>query len=139
MAKTTDFGTDTSCTRSLRTGRLVTGARLVGEAAFRRLITPRGTLFGGEDEANYGEDLSRFVGTEQTESDAAALPGIIRTELLKDERIAEVDVQVTRTLRGPLVTYDVMIKATTDEGPFTLKLGVTAVSVELLGLTTEED
>ena len=132
----TDYGTDTSCLTSLRTGRLVSGVRLVAEAAYRRITTPRGQLQGGEDEANYGIDLADLIGSVATTADAAALPGRIENELLKDERIESVDVDVASTKSGPAVSWSVTIEAQTSEGPFSLVLAVSDVTVELLGLTT---
>lgn len=134
----TDFGTDLSCTTGLRTGRYVTGARLVAEAAFRRLSTPRGSLFWGEDEADYGLDLTELIlGQPATSTLANSLEARIRNELLKDERIDTVTVSVVASRTGPAVTYDIAISATTAEGPFELTLGVSDVSVDLLGLAAE--
>lgn len=130
----TNFGTDTSCTDSMRTGRLSSGARLVGEACYRRLITPRGMLRGGEDEQNYGLDLLDAIGSVQTVSDEAALPGRIQNELLKDERLNAVSADIVSTKEGPAVLWKISIEGDTDEGPFTLVLGVSGVTVELLGL-----
>lgn len=136
MTATIDFGRDTSCLGELRPGRLSSGALLVAEAAYRRLTTPRGTLRGGEDEANYGIDLLDLIGSTSSESDAAALPDRIRGELSKDERIdaSSIVVQVTRVVEGPRVTFIIDISASTDAGPFTLKLAVNDVTVELLKL-----
>ncbi|MCL2724860.1 MAG: hypothetical protein FWD69_10535 [Polyangiaceae bacterium] len=128
------FGLDTSCTTSIRSGQFVSGPRLVAEAAYRRLTTPRGMLRGGDDERNYGFDMSELIGSVSTDSDAVSLEGKIRNELFKDERILTVDVNVTVTTSGPAVAFDVEIKATTREGPFTLAVRVSEVSVELLGI-----
>lgn len=132
----TDFGRDTSCTTSLRTGRFVTGARLVAEADFRRLTTPRGTLRGSEEESNYGFDLMGFIGTTTGKTTAASLPGKIRSELAKDERHLSINVQVLEaTDSAGLTSFDITIDAKTAAGPFTLTLRASAVTVELLGIT----
>jgi hypothetical protein len=131
------FGRDTSCTTSMRTGRTVTGVRLVAESAYRRLTTPRGMLRGGEKEANFGLDLTELVGSVSTARDEASLPGRIAAELSKDERIESVDVQVTKTTASGLTSFQIRVEATTGEGPFVLAIGVTEVSVELLGITVE--
>lgn len=132
------FGTDLSCTTGLRTGRYVTGARLVAEAAYRRLTTPRGTLFWGEDEADYGLDLTELLlGQPNTTALANSLEGRIRNELKKDERIDEVAVTVATGTVGASTTYTISISATTADGPFELTLGVSDVSVDLLGLAAE--
>ncbi len=131
----TDLGRDTSCTTGLRTGRFATRARLIGEAAYRRLTTPRGDLRGGEDEADYGIDLTELIGSGSVKADAAALPGRIRSELMKDERIEAVDVTVKPSTSGPVTTFDIKIAITSTIGPFTLALLASGVSVELLGIT----
>lgn len=131
---TTNFGTDISCTDSLRTGRYYSGARLVAEAAYRRLTTPRGMLRGGEDEADYGLDLADLIGSASTAADAAALEGRIQTELLKDERIETVNAVVVRTVVGPATSLNITITAQTSSGPFELVLGVSDVTIAILGL-----
>lgn len=128
-------GRDVSCTDSRKTGRFVTGARLVAEAAYRRVTTPRGTLRGGEEEANYGIDLADLIGSNTTALSAAMLPGQIRAELAKDERIETTDVNVVTTVAGPAVSFNITISCTTAAGPFVLSLLASAVSVELLGIT----
>jgi hypothetical protein len=130
----TDLGRDTSCTTSLRTGRIVSGARLVGEAIFRRITTPRGMLRGGEEEANYGEDISGLVGSTRPDLLIASLPGRLSAEIRKDERIEDVSVIVTSVRKGPSVELTVTIEATTSEGPFTLVVEASSVTAQLIGL-----
>jgi hypothetical protein len=129
-----DFGRDISCTTSLRTGRMATGVRLVAEACYRRLTTPRGSLRGGEEEQNYGLDLTELVGSITTKADIEALPGRIRAELLKDERLESVDVFVTDTTEGVGKSYAIRVEGITGAGPFTLAVGVDEVTAELLGI-----
>lgn len=131
-----DFGRDTSCTSSISTGRFVTGARLIAEAAYRRLITPRGMLRGGEAEANYGLDLTQFCGTTNPDSTAASLPARIRAELLEDERILTVDAEVLIVVDGPDTNFEITISCTTKAGPFSLQLLATQVTVDILGITS---
>lgn len=131
------FGREMSCMTSLRTGQFVSGARLVAEADYRRLTTPRGMLRGGEQEKDYGLDLTELVGSVVTRNDAAALEGRIRNELMKDERHESVSVVVHSITRGPKTTFQVRINAITTEGPFELALLVSEVTVEVLGITAE--
>lgn len=133
----TNYGRDISCTTGLRTGRFAVGARLVAEAAYRRLTTPRGMLRGGEDEDNYGLDLLDLIGSASTKADAAALPGRITAELKKDERILTVDVVVTPTSNGVSTSFNIQIAAETVAGVFDLVLAVSDVTVELLGIKVE--
>ncbi len=130
----TNFGKDTSCTDSIRTGRYVSGVRLVGEACYRRLITPRGALSGGEDEANYGLDLASLIGASDPKTLGAALPGRIRSELEKDERVESVDVEISTVVEGPATSFTITISVVTAEGPFTLQVAASDVTVELLGI-----
>lgn len=132
-----DFGREMSCTTSLKTGRYVTGARLVAEAAYRRITTPRGMLTGGPEEDNYGIDLLDLIGSVSSSALRASVPGRIRNELTKDERIATVDVDVTWSTNGPSTTAIITIEAKTAAGPFSLKLSVNEVSVSLLNLEGE--
>lgn len=129
------FGKDTFCGTELRTGRFVSGVRLVAQNAFHRLTTPRGMLRGGEDEADYGMDLSALVGSVQSDSEAAAIPGRIRSELTKDPRILEVEstASVSRDPSGA-ITITTSIHCQTAEGPFELVLAVSGVSTQLLKL-----
>lgn len=133
----TDLGKDISCTTSIRTGRYVTGPRLVAEAIYRRLTTPRGMLRGGEEEANYGLDLTDLIGSVSTRADAAALPGRIRSEIEKDERIIDANVTVVETTEGVGKSFLVTIVAETNDGPFTLGLSADEVTVDILSLTEE--
>lgn len=135
-----DYGRELSCTDQISTVRYVTGARLVAEAAYRRLTTPRGLLRGGEDEADYGLDLLELVGSVRSDADAASLPGRIRNELAKDDRIATgtLDVVVDVSEDGAKgKRFSVRIEAQTGAGPFTLTLAVNDVSVEIVGLEAE--
>lgn len=134
----TNYGRDISCTDSLRTGRYASGVRLVGEACYRRLITPRGKLRGGEAEANYGLDLAELTGNSDPKTLELTLPGLIASELEKDERVLSVNAVVSRKSQSNgTCTFAVAIDIETDEGPFTLQLAVSAVSVELLGITAD--
>jgi hypothetical protein len=133
----TGYGVDTWATDSLFTGRLARGKTLVAQACYRRLTTPRGTLRGGPEEENYGIDMSGLVGAHDPARVAAMLPSMIRGELLKDDRIADVDTQVTYALATDgTATFDVVINvATYDDGnDFELTLTVSSVTTKLVGL-----
>lgn len=127
------YGTDTWAVNGVRTGRLVTGALLVAQALYRRLITPRGTLFY---DTSYGFDLSEFVGEVGPELAAVAIPGRVRNELLKDDRVSEVDVSVEIVTEGAETTLVVSITATLyDTGEtFALTVGASSVTTELLNI-----
>lgn len=131
----TGFGTDTWCLNSLSTGRLAKGSALVAQAAFRRLTTPRGTLRGGDEEDAYGFDVAGLVGDVGYDTAVAQIPGRVRAELLKDDRLT--DVQVTATIindRGKQTITIVVVGVLADETEdFTLTLSVDEVTVDLIG------
>jgi hypothetical protein len=132
------FGRDTYCYDSIRTGRVATGVELLGQALFRRLITPRGTLRDGDEGLVYGLDVLGFVGMVGTAAAVDAIPDAIRAECLKDDRVDRVDASasITRTTDGLatiLVDLDVF-PADADES-FTLSVSVSEISVTLLGIT----
>ena len=140
---TTGYGVDMYCLDSWQTGRLVSGAVLVGHALFRRLTTPRGTLRGGAEESIYGLDLTEFVGAQSDRLVMATLPDRIRAECLKDDRVSSVTASVFVTtpsandpsVRTLEVTLDCILS---DSGEsFSLTLGVSDAGAELLrGLET---
>ncbi len=91
------YGVDTWCGDSRVTGRLARGRTLLALALYRRLITPRGMLTGSEEAEVYGFDVASFIGRVGDERAAGALPSMIAAELRKDDRVADVLVEVLRT------------------------------------------
>lgn len=133
------FGTDTWCTDSLRTGRLVTATTLLAHALYRRLITPRGVLRGGQDESAYGVDVTGYVGAVGYEIAEAALPNIVRAELKKDDRVQNVVVRATlRGATGPTqsLLLEIDVYPVDDTETFSLTLAVSEVETQLLGTGT---
>lgn len=131
----TDFGRDTMCLDSLRTGRSVSGVRRVAQNAYHRLTTPRGMLRGGADEGNFGLDVAGKVGAAVTKGMQQMLPQQIENELRKDPRIdtARASIVWDRNTAGE-VSAEISVEAQTALGPFELVLGVDAVSAKLLRL-----
>jgi hypothetical protein len=129
----TDYGRTISCTDALRCGRYVTGVRVVAEAAYRRLTTRPGELYGSPD---YGMCVSDWLGASTSTSDAARLPGLIRQQLLLDPRLRSVDVSVSESGAGADVTWTVTVIGYTDDGPFTLVASVSDVTTSMLEITT---
>jgi hypothetical protein len=132
----TGYGADTWCTDSLVVGRLARGRTLLAQALYRRLITPRGTLRGGEEERAYGFDVAGYVGAVGYDLAIAALPGLIRGELKKDNRVLDVAASITKQvdLDGSISLEIVINVVPVDEsGDFDLTLNVTSVSAELVG------
>lgn len=133
------YGTEISCTKQLVSGRLTTGAMVVVEALYRRLITPRGTLGGGEEESVYGFDVAGYVGAVGTETALLSLPSQVQNELAKDDRVATVLVDAQVADRGDS-TYDIVLGITgvldDETTEFEFSVGVSDVTAEFLGGVT---
>lgn len=122
----TDYGTDTSCTDEYRPGRMVKGTMVVLEHAYRRLTTRRGSCPGAPDD---GIDVRDYL---HSAHDKRTLPGIasaIRSEMMKDDRIAWLSVAATYAPN----TLTITIRGTTsNKGQFHLVLGVDELNVTIL-------
>lgn len=130
------FGVDIWCTDSLFTARYARGPRVVLQALYRRLITPRGMLRGGDEESAYGLDIAAYVGAVGYPTTIASIPGVVRAELLKDDRVSGIDVDVEKMEASDgtislLLTVHVTLEDEASE--YTLTLSVTDISVTLLG------
>lgn len=132
------YGVEIYCWDRLRTGRLVRGVEVVAQALYRRLTTPRGTVRDGDAALVYGIDIQDFVGRVGTADAIAAIPALIRAEVLKDDRVTNVKVTASSTTdRAGLVSVVVQIDCDliNDGDSFELTLGVSSVSVAVLGFT----
>jgi hypothetical protein len=129
---TTGYGVEMYCLDRVRTGKYVSGRKALAQAIYRRLTTPRGTLRGGAEEEAYGIDLPGLVGDSLP---TGALSGIIRAELLKDDRILDVDVDVTsdEPSNGQItLTIEIRVVAVDEAEELALTLSVSETSAELL-------
>lgn len=134
MTTTTTYGRDVSCLRFARRGSIVSGARLLAEAAYRRLTTERGTLLY---DRTYGLGLTLLLNAVQSPNDFASWPGQIRGELLKDQRFGVVEADITSEFiaaaaRRAVVSIEALAKNGADG--FGLVLAVDEVSTRILSL-----
>jgi hypothetical protein len=133
------YGVEIWCTDSMHTGRLASGAAVVIQALYRRYITPRGTLRGISDDDEdlaYGFDVSAYVGAVGTTTAIAALPGLMRAEGLKDDRVLDLAFTITPTTDTAGLTTLLIEGSGTlhDESEdFAFTLAVTEVTTTLLG------
>lgn len=134
MANPVTFGRDTYCLDHLEPGRFARGVQLVAQRCYRRLITPAGTLRGGEEEADFGLDLAGFVGSTEARDLDSMLPVRVRNELMKDPTVDSVTVVAERTDAAGRVAYTMTISVQSSDGDFDLIVGVSSVTVELLGV-----
>jgi hypothetical protein len=129
------FGRDTSATSQVHHGRLVSGTRLVAEAALRRLLTERGSL---QDDLTYGLPLRAWLGAVSTPGDRLACADRVRGEIAKDPRIQQLSVDLAETRNGVSATWTLSVSATTlDGGSFDLALAADAVSFTVLRLEAQ--
>lgn len=129
------YGVESWCLGSLVTGRFVRGAQVVAQAIYRRLTTPRGSLRGGEEEQNYGIDLSNYVGASATPQRLASIPGVVRAEILKDDRVLDVKVSMsTESSVSGSVSIALQLWVTLSESgsAFPMTLAASDAGVQLL-------
>lgn len=121
------YGTDLSCVDDLTEDMAEidpSTARGIGEAAIRRLTTPRGGLV---DDPDYGLDLRGYCNHGVTSEELRTLASRASAELLKDDRIdsatvtlstntASTDLRVTVTITpaDPNVATFALVFAVTD-------------------------
>lgn len=103
---------------------LISGRRLLVEAAARRLMTD--PVFTRDD--RYGLNLRKWASARMTPVALAKLNSSIRGQLLLDERI--LDVQVTTRLDQDKLVISVEVLG--DDGPFEFTVLVSSVAVELV-------
>lgn len=127
----TDFGTDISCYPDLDPlGTLVSGNTALAQAIARRLITPRGGLFY---DTNYGTDLRLYLNEGMTNEAQSRIKAAIEAECSKDERVSSVTADVT--FNAPAKSLAISISLVGGNGPFSLTLAVTSLTVSLLMVT----
>jgi phage baseplate assembly protein W len=123
----TDYGTELSLLKDIASdSRTVSGFRVVGEAIFRRLTTPRGRLIA---DPNYGFDLTQYVNADMSPRDIAGLRSGIAAECVKDERVNAVTVDATLERNG-LLTVSIVLDLGTQT--FTLVIAASSVTVDLV-------
>ena len=130
------FGRDTWCLESRQTGRMANGIMVAAQRVFRRFITERGTLRGGEDERNFGLDLAGLCGAAVTPALEAAMPQRISNEAQKDAEVESCSATFDKSVDAGKVTWTFHISCQTAGGPFALVVAVSDATVELLGVTT---
>jgi hypothetical protein len=127
---TLDLGVDAACITDItNTLSLAYGLRNLGMALCRRFTTPRGGLWY---DPSYGYDLRQFLNAGVTDAEIAVMPDEIADEATKDERVQTCTADVL--FQRQAETMKVTIRGETADGPFSLVLGISAVTVEILGL-----
>lgn len=126
-----DFGTDIDFQNGLNPLLvLVSGTTNLGQALVHRLSTPRLSLWYDPD---YGTDLRAYLNETLNNAKLAQARTDAQAECLKDERV--LSCLATTTFDRRTKTMGVSVTGQTKEGPFTLVLAVTDLTVELLQFT----
>jgi len=126
------FGGDLSCVSDLTVDLAEVdpqSVRAIGEAAIRRLTTPRGSL---RDDPDYGLDVRTYCNRGATPAELLELAGRCTLELSKDDRIESSVVTPVLDLAANSLSLSVVITpANPALVPFTLTFAVTAGAVVL--------
>lgn len=122
-----DLGTDLSCVDDCTAEMSeVTGRICLAQAIARRYLTPRGRLI---DDPNYGYDLTQYINDDLGPSDLGKIKAGSEAEALKDERVEECNVSIAVSVGGVMMLTAIL---TDGNGPFTLVLAITAVTVQII-------
>jgi hypothetical protein len=129
------YGSDLSCVSDLTEDLAEVdplSLRAIGEAAIRRLTTPRGSL---PDDRDYGLDVRRYCNRATGAPELRELAGRCALELAKDDRIDSATVTATQDPLSYSLTLSVVISpASPTLNPFTLTFAVTSGSAVLEAL-----
>ena len=127
-----DYGTDLSCTTDLDPlGRLVSGNEIMVQVCVRRLYCGPGKLFS--DPTDNSIDVRDFLSDDIGPTDLTRIQGLCAQALLGDQRI--LTAQVVAQYDTKLKTLTLAISCVGANGPFSLTLAVTALTVQLVSPT----
>lgn len=125
----TDYGRDLSCITDLSpTMDEVTGRTVVLEAALRRISTRRGMVI---DCANDGTDVGDLLSQDVGPGQLARIRAVIEGELVKDDRIFAASI-IRNSFVPATGVLTLSIRLQDADGPFTLTVAVSALTVQLL-------
>jgi hypothetical protein len=129
-----DWGTDLDWSDDLEPNALLcSGTKLLGQAAFHAITTPRGACLDSPDR---GIDIRDFLHHGMTPEERAEVPGLIRQELVDDERINEVEVSFTESFDGSGgIQWEFRILITPNTaGPFELVCAIEDAVPQILAI-----
>lgn len=128
----TDFGTDIDCGPDglSPTFDLVSGREALVQAVLRRYQTRRGTLV---DDPNYGLDVRAWIGKRLSSTQIFAWQQELASEAAKDERVISARARLTFDTTSEFFRFTLAVE--TAEGPFTLTVAVTELTVDLLAVS----
>lgn len=125
----TDYGRDLACITDLSPLMAeATGRQVLLEAALRRISTRRGMVI---DALNDGTDVGDLLSADVGPGKLAQIRANIEGELVKDDRIFSATI-VTMFFNAVLGELKVSIRIIDGDGPFTLTVAISAVTIQLL-------
>ena len=129
-----DYGSDWSWgVDADPTGALCSGYVLLGQAAYHRITTPRGSNLDAPDA---GIDITEFLHKGMTETERAEVPNLIRQEILDDPRFSGVETTMAEQWTTEGITWTISIRVTpTDSGPFDLVCSVEQAVTKIVSIT----
>ena len=104
-----------------------TGRAVLAQSLVRRQTTPRGSVI---DAPNDCFDVRDWLSDGFSDKRISQLRGTIRAELMKDARVLDVKVTVTYDTAAKKLTIREDVESS--DGPFSLTLTVTSLTIELL-------
>lgn len=118
-----DLFCDDDCMSDFRT---VSGRTALAQSLYRRWTTDQGTLIG---DPNYGKNLTNYINDDVTTAEIGQIVAIAVAEAKQDERVVDITGEGRLAEDGTLyLTFEVI----DGQGPFTLTIAVSAVTVTLL-------
>lgn len=128
MSTSPDYGTAVSCLLDLDPyGALVSGQEAVAQSGGRMLTCPQGQLITDRERGYDVRDLLLRAGTSATDQVAISL---MEAECLRDERVDEASVTITREEETD-GEVTVQVDLETGDGPFSLVFTLSDTTVTL--------
>jgi len=126
------FGDDIDCGPDglSPTFELVSGRRALVQAIMRRFQTPRDSLI---DDPDYGIEVQAWVGRRSDTAQRWAWQKALEGEVLKEERVQSAKARLTFDTISQRLSFTLAVE--TAEGPFTLTVAVSELSVDLLAVS----
>lgn len=99
----------------------VGGTLALGQDLCRRLMSPRGSH---PTDINYGTNIRSWINSNFSEHNIFVYESLTKTELVKDRRVIDVEVDITVLREKGDGSFRMKIKVFTEEEPFSLDLVV---------------
>jgi hypothetical protein len=133
VSSNVDFGTDFDFLSDLNPNlTMVSGLAVLGQDILHRLETPRGGLFYDPD---YGTDVRAYLNGKMTPQVLSRMQSEVQAELGKDERFLSTSAKFQFVPQTNTLTLNLAV--VTAQGPFTLVIEITNVTITLLSIQAQ--